>query len=166
MQVEKAFPLRASSIWTRTKEKKQLSWRKFLQPHLKLRVATLFLPSAFEATTPLTSILITALSKIMYAVTFNQSNIQLQLKVKSKVQLMLRYAQSLVGLEPHLSSHMPSTGDEILWYGEPYFQLKTVNGTFRHKDCKRFASFGTFVNCMCSACNSIPKIYSLRLKLW
>ena len=52
-----------------------------------------------------------------------------------------------------------------MWYGEPYFQSETINGTFRHKNCKRFASFGTFVNGMCSACNSIPKIDSFRLKL-
>lgn len=60
---------------------------------------------------------------------------------------------------------MSSDGGEISWYGEPYFQSETINGTFRHKNCKRFASFGTFVNGMCSACNSIPKIDSFRLKL-
>lgn len=60
---------------------------------------------------------------------------------------------------------MSSDGGEILWYGEPYFQSGTRKGTFCHKDCKKFASFGTFVNGMCSACNSIPKIDSFRLKL-
>lgn len=60
---------------------------------------------------------------------------------------------------------MSSDGGEISWYGEPYFQSETINGTFRHKNCKRFASFGTFLNGMCSACNSIPKIDSFRLKL-
>ena len=60
---------------------------------------------------------------------------------------------------------MSSDGGEILWYGEPYFQSGTKNGTFHHKYCKMFASFGTFVNGMCSACNSILKIDSFQLKL-
>lgn len=54
---------------------------------------------------------------------------------------------------------------EILWYGEPFFQSGTITGTFRHRDCRRFASAGTFVNSICSACYSIPRIDSFRLKL-
>ena len=49
-------------------------------------------------------------------------------------------------------------GGEILWYGEPFFQSGTITGTFRHRDCRRFASAGTFVNSICSACYSIPRI--------
>ena len=52
-----------------------------------------------------------------------------------------------------------------MWYGEPYFQSGTITGTFRHRDCRRFGSIGTFVNSICSACHSIPKIDSFRLKL-
>ena len=61
--------------------------------------------------------------------------------------------------------HVSSDGGEILWYGEPYFQSGTITGTFRHRDCRRFGSIGTFVNSICSACHSIPKIDSFRLKL-
>ena len=60
---------------------------------------------------------------------------------------------------------MSSDGGEILWYGEPHFQSGTITGTFRHKDCKRFGSIGSFVNSICSSCNSIPKTDSFRLRL-
>lgn len=68
----------------------------------------LFVPSASEATVPLTSIRITALSKIMCAVTFDQSNIQPQLKVKSKVRSMPCFAQSQVRLKPNHLETDPS----------------------------------------------------------
>lgn len=61
--------------------------------------------------------------------------------------------------------HVSPDGGEILWYGEPYFQSGTITGTFRHGDCRQFGSIGTFVNSICSACHSIPKIDSFRLKL-
>ena len=77
----------------------------------------------------------------------------------------VKYANTLNPKVLLRDSHVSSDGGEILWYGEPYFQLETINGTFCHKDCKRFASFGTFVDGMCSACNSIPKIDSFWLKL-
>lgn len=55
-------------------------------------------------------------------------------------------------------------GGEILWYGEPFFQSGTITGTFRHQDCRRFVSAGTFVNSICSACYSIPRTDLFRLK--
>ena len=61
--------------------------------------------------------------------------------------------------------HVSSDSGEILWYGELYFQSGTITGTFRHRDCRRFGSIGTFVNSICSACQSIPKIDSFRSKL-
>lgn len=61
--------------------------------------------------------------------------------------------------------HLSSDGGEILWYGEPFFQSGTITGTFCHRDCRRFASAGKFVNSICSACYSIPRIDSFRLKL-
>ena len=59
-------------------------------------------------------------------------------------------------------SHVSSDNGEVLWYPEPYFKSGTVNGTFRHRDCKRV---GKFDGGVCSACKSIPKIDSFRLKL-
>ena len=45
------------------------------------------------------------------------------------------------------------------------FSVGNAKWNFLSQRLKRFASFGTFVNGMCSACNSIPKIDFFLLKL-
>ncbi|CAH3193254.1 unnamed protein product [Porites evermanni] len=83
-----------------------------------------------------------------------------QQKVKNK------YGNTILNPKVLLhDGHVSPDGGEILWYGEPYFQSGTITGSFRHGDCRRFGSIGTFVNSICSACHSIPKIDSFRLKL-
>lgn len=94
------FPLRASSTWTWMKEKNSF-FEEISPGTLEVKGGHVVCSFCVEAATPLTSIHITARSKIMCAVTFNQSNIQPQLKVKSKVCSMLCFAHSQVRLEPH-----------------------------------------------------------------
>ena len=73
----------------------------------------------------------------------------------------MKYGNTILNPKALLDDgHVSLDGGEILWYGEPFFQSGTKTGTFRHRDCRRFASAGTFLNSISSACYHIPRIDS------